>query len=74
MITTEALYLVIVIQIFFFVDYAFSLGFKSFASLILIVALISLVFTSFVMTIYLFIKGEENLKRDEEEAKQKRIP
>ena len=57
MITTEALYFTIVIQIFIFVDDTPSLRFKFFASITLIVAIIALVSTSLAMTIYLTIKG-----------------
>ena len=72
MIITEAFYFYVIVALFFFmVDFP-SRYVKMFFGLTLLIAKLSIVLTSIVMTLYLIRKGPSELKKDDKVSKLRR--
>ena len=72
MIITEAFYLCVVIALFFFMIDEPSRYVKMFFGFTILVATLSIVLTSLIMTIYLAVKGPRKLKMDDKISKLRR--
>ena len=72
MIITEAFYFYVIVALFFFMVDLPSRYVKMFVGFTILVATLSIVLTSLVMTIYLARKGPRELKKDDKISKLRR--